>query len=108
MNFPTVGAGYTDRFLNEAEVRQIAADLLCPLELSGKKVLLIIPDGTRTAPVGMMFKTIYDLIGGDVAQLDVMIALGTHQPMSEDAINKRLDISSDERAGTEQSGELVQ
>jgi nickel-dependent lactate racemase len=94
-----IGAGSTDRFLNDAEVRQIAADFLCPLGLSGKKVLLIIPDGTRTAPVGLMFKTIHEIIGHDVAQLDVMIALGTHQPMSDDAINKRLEISADERAG---------
>lgn len=99
MNFPNVGAGSADRFLNEAEVRQIAADFLCPLELSGKRVLLIIPDGTRTAPVGLMFKTIFDLIGSDVAQIDVMIALGTHQPMSDEAINRRLEISSEERAG---------
>ena len=93
------GAGFTDRFLSEAEVRQIAADFLCPLQLSGKKVLLIVPDGTRTAPVGLLFKTIFDLIGADVAQLDVMIALGTHQPMNDEAINRRLEISESERSG---------
>lgn len=92
------GFGYTEKVLSDAEVRQIAADFLCPLELSGKKVLLVVPDGTRTAPVGLLFKTVFDLIGDDVAQLDVMIALGTHQPMSDDAINKRLEISTDERA----------
>ena len=101
MNIPptAIGAGHAERFLSEDEVRHIAADLLCPLELSGKKVLLIVPDGTRTAPVGLMFKTIFDCVGNDVAQLDVMIALGTHQPMSDEAINKRLEISDDERAG---------
>ncbi len=99
MNFSSFGAGFTDRFLTETEVRQIAADFLCPLQLSGKKVLLIVPDGTRTAPVGLLFQTIFDLIGGEVAQLDVMIALGTHQPMNDDAINRRLEISDDERSG---------
>jgi len=93
------GTGYTDRFLTEQEVHQIAADLLCPLDLEGKKVLLIVPDGTRTAPVGLMFRTVYDLIGDTTASLDVMIALGTHQPMSEEAINRRLEISAAERAG---------
>jgi nickel-dependent lactate racemase len=91
------GSGFSDRFLNEDEIRQIAGDFLCPLQLSGKKILLIIPDGTRTAPVGTMFKTVFDLIGHDVAQLDIMIALGTHQPMSDDAINQRLEITSEER-----------
>ena len=92
------GAGYTDRFLEETEVRQIAADFLCPLHLAGKRVLLIVPDGTRTAPVGLMFRTIFDLIGDEAKSLDIMIALGTHQAMSEDAINARLEISAAERA----------
>lgn len=94
-----IGIGFTDRFLSNDEIRKIAADFLCPLQLNGKKVLLIIPDGTRTAPVGTMFKTIFDLIGGDVAQLDIMIALGTHQPMSDEAINQRLEITVEERSG---------
>lgn len=94
-----IGTGYIDQFLSEDEVRKIAADFLCPLQLSGKKVLLIIPDGTRTAPVGLMFRTIFNLIGHDVANLDVIIALGTHQPMNDEAINIRLEISAEERAG---------
>jgi lactate racemase len=97
MNIPPTGAGYSDRFLNEAEVRQIAADFLCPLQLSGKKILLVIPDGTRTAPVGLLFKTIHEIIGHET-QIDVMIALGTHQPMSDEAINARLEITPEERA----------
>src|SRR5688500_5408016 len=93
-SIPALGTGFTDRFLTKAEVRDIAAQLLCPLQLAGKKVLLIVPDGTRTAPVGLMFRTIYDLIGEETKNLDVMIALGTHPPMSEEAINQRLEISS--------------
>jgi nickel-dependent lactate racemase len=93
-----IGAGYTDRFLTEAEVRDIATGLLCPLNLSGKKVLLVVPDHTRTAPVGLMFRTIFDLIGQEVANLDIMIALGTHPPMSDEAINERLEITPAERA----------
>jgi len=47
----------------------------------------------------MMFKAIFDQIGGVTKALDVMIALGTHPPMSEDAIQKRLDMTASERAG---------
>ena len=65
MKFSTTGAGFTDRFLTGTEVRQIATDFLCPLAIVGKKVLLIVPDGTRTAPVGLLFKTIFDLIGSE-------------------------------------------
>jgi nickel-dependent lactate racemase len=85
--------------LTDAQIRQIAADTLAPLALRGKRVLLIVPDATRTAPVGRLFRVIHDLIGAETAALDVMIALGTHPPMSDAAINTRLGITAEERAG---------
>ena len=73
----------------------------CPVDLfRGKRVLMIIPDGTRTAPVGLMFKTVYAQIGGASRSLDILVALGTHQPMSEEAICDRLEISIEERRST--------
>jgi nickel-dependent lactate racemase len=47
--------------------------------------------------LGIFFESIFDQIGAAVAALDVMIALGTHQPMSEEAICHRLEISLEER-----------
>ena len=80
------------------------ADLIaqaCPAaEYRGKKVLLIVPDATRTAPVGLMFQTLFQQIGAATANFDILIALGTHQPMSEAAICERLEISAAERATT--------
>jgi nickel-dependent lactate racemase len=46
-----------------------------------------------------MFRLIHETIGTQVAQLDVMIALGTHPPMSEAAIRERLEITEAERHG---------
>src|SRR5436305_1538675 len=92
-----IGTGFTDRLLQDDEVRDIAAQLLCPLGLAGKKVLLIVPDNTRTAPVGLLFRTIYDLVGEDAQNLDVMIALGTHPPLDDEGINTRLEITPAER-----------
>lgn len=89
----------TPTYLSEDEVRAITADTLGPLDLKGKRVLLIIPDATRTAPVDLLFRVLYDQLGDVVSQLDVMIALGTHPPMSDEAINKRLGITAEERAG---------
>ena len=72
----------------------------CPAkDYHGKKVLLIVPDATRTAPVGMVFKTLFSQIGCATAAFDILVALGTHQPMSEAAIRERLEISESERAG---------
>ena len=85
--------------LSEADVRRIVEDGLRALPLAGKRVLLVVPDGTRTAPIGMMFRLIHEAIGREVADLDVMIALGTHPPMSEAEIRARLEITEEERLG---------
>ena len=64
----------------------------------GKRVLLIIPDGTRTAPIGAVFKALHAEWSESVAALDILIALGTHPAMSEEAICERLEITGEERA----------
>src|SRR5262245_35527981 len=64
-----------------------------------QRVLLIVPDGTRTAPVGLLFQSLHERIGGMTQRFDVLIALGTHPPMSETAICRRLEISEAEREG---------
>src|SRR6516165_8731334 len=67
--------------------------------LSKEQVLLIVPDATRTCPLGMLFKGIFAQVGAVTSALDVIIALGTHQPMDEEAICHRLEISLEERRG---------
>ncbi len=85
--------------LTERRVRASVTAALDQWNLAGKRVLLIVPDATRTAPVGLLFRIIHDLIGQKTKRLDVMIALGTHPPMSDAAINERLEISAEERTG---------
>ena len=85
--------------LTESEVQKLVAQTLPVQDYKGRRVLLIVPDHTRTAPVGLMFQTIFDQIGAVAKHLDVLVALGTHPPMSEEAICERLEISMDERRG---------
>ena len=87
------------RHLSVQQVQDIVQQAIMPLRLGGKRVLLIVPDSTRTAPVGLLFRVIHDLIGPETKSLDVLVALGTHPPMSEDAICRRLEISPEERSG---------
>jgi nickel-dependent lactate racemase len=88
------------RHITAAEAIEAVARA-CPAEAyRRKRVLLIVPDGTRTAPIGLIFKALHAQIGAVTAQLDVMVALGTHQPMTEAAICGRLEISLQERRGT--------
>src|SRR6266478_2212273 len=70
----------------------------CPTDYyRAKRVLLIVPDGTRTAPVGLLFHNLYRQIGQATKTFDVLIALGTHQPMSDTAICRRLEITEQQR-----------
>lgn len=85
--------------LTEPQVRAIAEQALASANLADKRVLLIVPDATRTAPIGLLFRVIHDLIGRESRQLDVMVALGTHPPMSEAAIRRRLEITAEQRNG---------
>ncbi|HEY0550121.1 MAG TPA: hypothetical protein VGF13_11020, partial [Verrucomicrobiae bacterium] len=52
---------------------EVVADIVaktCPAEsYRGKRILLIVPDGTRTAPVGLMFKTLFAQIGSAAKSL---------------------------------------
>ncbi len=86
--------------VSAAQVTDLVAQACPAAEYRGKKVLLIVPDATRTAPVGLMFQTLFQQIGAATANFDILIALGTHQPMSEAAICERLEISAAERATT--------
>src|SRR5438309_2262261 len=97
---PETATGPRPHALNESQAHEIVARALAPLALAGKNVLLIVPDSTRTAPVGLLFRAIHDLIGAQTTALDVLIALGTHPPMSDEAINRRLEITAEERATT--------
>ncbi len=83
-----VGKGDTDRFLTEAEVRDLLTEALEKADLTGKRVLILIPDSTRTAPIPMMFRLFHDLLTGRVAALDYLVALGTHQPMNDAALSQ--------------------
>src|SRR6266700_2409621 len=80
-----------NRLVSPAQVADVVARS-CPVEnYRSKRVLLIVPDGTRTAPVGLLFQALHRQIGAETKALDVMIALGTHQPMTEAAICERLE-----------------
>lgn len=91
------GKGLTDGFLTEAEIREICAEAMESLRPDGKKILCVIPDHTRTAPIDVMFRTVYELLADRVQLLDFLVALGTHPPMSDVQINERVGITSNER-----------
>ena len=92
-----VGTERTTGSLSEDEVRDLVIDALEQVELDGERVLIIIPDSTRTAPIPLFFRLFHEVLWGRVAALDFMVALGTHQPMSEGALARLVGITAEER-----------
>ncbi len=83
-----IGRGFADRYLTDDEVRQIVRAGLDSLTVDGKRVLIIIPDGTRTMPMPLMFGLLEELLAPRVTALDYLVALGTHPPMSDAQLSK--------------------
>lgn len=78
-----VGKGLLDGFLTPDEVTSVVRDGLARLPVDGTRVLVIIPDGTRTMPMPLMFDIFERELQARVSSLDYLVALGTHQPMDD-------------------------
>lgn len=78
-----IGKGYSDRYITEEEMGSIVAESLQTLPLDGERVLVIIPDGTRSMPMPLMFDLFERVLSKRVKSLDYLVALGTHQPMND-------------------------
>ncbi len=83
--------------LTGQEITEKMQQGLAGLDTNAKRVLVIIPDGTRTAPIPLMMRALYQVVGHQARQFDVIIALGTHQPMSDAALEHHLGMSASER-----------
>ena len=83
-----IGTGFADRYLTDDEARQVVQEAAASLAVNGKRVLVIIPDGTRTMPTPLMFDLLEETLGPRAAALDYLVALGTHQPLSDTQLGK--------------------
>jgi nickel-dependent lactate racemase len=92
-----IGKGFTDRRLMEDEVREVVAAGLTPSDFRGQRVIVLVPDHTRTAPIPLFFRILVDQLSGVAKQVDFMVALGTHPPMDDKQINRLFGLTPDER-----------
>ncbi len=77
-------------------VERIVARAADDWRVDGRRVLLVVPDQTRTCPLDVMFALLYRHLAPRVRALDVLMALGTHPPMTEAQIYARVGITPDE------------
>ena len=83
-----VGIGFADRYLERQEIAAVVEEGLSKLPLDGKRVLVIIPDGTRTMPMPLMYELIEAHVAPRAAALDFLVALGTHPIMNDAQLSK--------------------
>ena len=84
--------------LTNDQIRKVLAKGLGG-RLTGQKVLVLIPDHTRSLPLPELFRMVVEVLH-DVRELNVMVALGTHPGYSEEGLNHLVGISAEERATT--------
>jgi len=86
-----------DLTLDEDKVKEIIARETPSSLFSEKKVLVLTPDTTRTAPLPMMIRAIDEVIGARAAKLDFMVALGTHKLLTDQQILKLFGLTAREK-----------
>src|SRR5262245_28797282 len=94
----TIGKGSCDRALTEAEVREMTSSALSGAGLDWGRGLALIQDATRTPALPLRFRPVHESLNDRVEALEFLIPLGTHQPMSEEAINRHVGVTAEERA----------
>lgn len=55
--------------------------------LPGHSVCLLVPDATRTCPLPVLLPPVLDALREGGSSVTVLVALGTHAPMTEDALS---------------------
>jgi nickel-dependent lactate racemase len=76
--------------LTTEQVTNFIAEQLAATDVDGKSVCIVVPDATRTCPLPMLVRAVHAALYGRASAMTTLIALGTHQPMSEDALARHL------------------
>lgn len=92
------GKGVATRFLSRSEVEGIITEGLAAIPLEGKRVLVIIPDRTRTMPLAIFFRAIVQSLLPRVKELNFLVALGTHPPINETDMLQMVGLTAKEKA----------
>ena len=83
-----IGTGSATKYLSVEEMSQIVEQAAAAVPAQGKRVLVIIPDSTRTMPMPAMFALLEKFLRPRLAALDYLVALGTHPLMSDAQLTK--------------------
>ncbi|MGB7963775.1 MAG: lactate racemase domain-containing protein, partial [Propionicimonas sp.] len=92
--------GGPEQTLTTDQVRQFIAEQLAAVDVDGKSVCLVIPDGTRSSPLPLLMRCVHEALAGRVTKMTAVIALGTHIGMTDEALAKHLGYGEGGLEGT--------
>lgn len=78
--------GGADTILSLEQIQRHIVDSLATMDLDGKSVCVVVPDGTRSVPMGKLLPAVHEALSGRATKVTVVIALGTHQAMPEESM----------------------
>jgi nickel-dependent lactate racemase len=87
---PAAVVGGPGGVLTEAEVTAFVHEQLAAVDLDGRSVCVVVPDATRSCPLPLLLTAVHRALTGRVPRLTVLIALGTHAPMTEAQLARHL------------------
>lgn len=90
--------GFNRGVLSEDDIESVIQEAVGQLSIDGKKVLVVIPDGTRTMPLPLFFRLLVKHLEPRSDALTFMVALGTHPVLSEQALLGLVGISPEQKA----------
>ncbi len=76
--------------MNDAELTEAVERLVARVEPAGKRIVVLVPDATRSVPLARVAGRLDAAIGGRAAEVVWLVALGTHQPMSAPALARHV------------------
>lgn len=83
--------------LTITNIQNLVAEYLSDPIYDNRRVLVLIPDHTRTAPLSDLFRVVSGVLKKRVKILNFMVALGTHQPLDETRLLQLVGITAHEK-----------
>jgi nickel-dependent lactate racemase len=90
MDFEDISIGGPDGTLTEASVRDFVRSRLATADVDGRSVCVIVPDATRSCPLPLLLSAVHEALDGRATGVTVLIALGTHAPMTDEQLARHL------------------
>ena len=82
----TSSIGGADGVISPDDLRTFVAEQFAGLDLDGRSLCLVIPDGSRVCPLPPIIDAVLAAVRGRVRSCVAVVALGTHAPMTDDAL----------------------